>query len=74
MKSERPRSKLNLEIDANNIKTYYFSCSRSRNEVMMLLRRNPNMDVDFLKRKFPNVNIDKLMESDKIRGHYVPNV
>ncbi|XP_005184837.1 large ribosomal subunit protein uL29m [Musca domestica] len=48
--------------------------NRSRNEVMMLLRRNPNMDVDFLRRKFPNVNIDKLMESDKIRGHYVPNV
>ncbi|XP_061390306.1 large ribosomal subunit protein uL29m [Musca vetustissima] len=48
--------------------------NRSRNEVMMLLRRNPNMDVDFLKRKFPNVNIDKLKESDKIRGHYVPNI
>ncbi|XP_073837538.1 mitochondrial ribosomal protein L47 [Musca autumnalis] len=48
--------------------------NRSRNEVMMLLRRNPNMDVELLRSKFPNVNIDKLIESDKIRGHYVPKV
>ncbi|XP_075145905.1 mitochondrial ribosomal protein L47 [Haematobia irritans] len=48
--------------------------NRSRNEVMMLLRRNPNMDIDVLQRKYPNVDIDKLKSSDKIRGHYVPKI
>lgn len=49
-------------------------CSRSRNEVMMILRRNPNFDLDVLRRKFPDVNIDKLRNEDKARGHYVPKV
>ncbi|KAM7362817.1 mitochondrial ribosomal protein L47 [Cochliomyia hominivorax] len=48
--------------------------NRSRNEVMMLLRRNPNLDLDLLRRKFPDVDIDKLINTDKIRGHYVPRV
>jgi len=50
------------------------SCSRSRNEVMMILRRNPNFDLDALRRQFPDVNVDKLRNEDKIRGHYVPKV
>ncbi|XP_065355096.1 large ribosomal subunit protein uL29m [Calliphora vicina] len=48
--------------------------NRSRNEVMMMLRRNPNMDRDMLRRKFPNVDIDKLVNTDKIRGHYIPKI
>eukprot|EP00099_Drosophila_melanogaster_P029514 NP_788610.1 mitochondrial ribosomal protein L47 [Drosophila melanogaster] len=48
--------------------------NRSRNEVMMILRRNPNFDLDVLRRQFPDVNVDKLRNEDKIRGHYVPKV
>ncbi|XP_023293278.2 39S ribosomal protein L47, mitochondrial [Lucilia cuprina] len=48
--------------------------NRSRNEAMMLLRRNPHMDRDLLRRKFPGVDIDKLVNTDKIRGHYIPKV
>lgn len=48
--------------------------NRSRNEAMMILRRNPNMDLELLRRKFPDVNIDKLINNDKIRGHYIPKV
>ncbi|KAH8295153.1 hypothetical protein KR018_008007, partial [Drosophila ironensis] len=48
--------------------------NRSRNEVMMILRRNPDFDLEVLRRKFPDVNIDKLRSEDKARGHYVPKV
>ncbi|CAD6995829.1 39S ribosomal protein L47, mitochondrial [Ceratitis capitata] len=48
--------------------------NRSRNEVMMLLRRNPNIDVQVLRSKYPNVDIDKLLRDDKTRGHFVPKV
>ncbi|KAM8703659.1 hypothetical protein ACLKA7_008308 [Drosophila subpalustris] len=48
--------------------------NRSRNEVMMMLRRNPNIDLQMLKRKFPDVDVDKLISSDKTRGHFVPKV
>uniref|UniRef100_A0A1I8Q4N9 Large ribosomal subunit protein uL29m n=1 Tax=Stomoxys calcitrans TaxID=35570 RepID=A0A1I8Q4N9_STOCA len=48
--------------------------NRSRNEVMMLLRRNPNLDVDLLRSKYPDVDIDKLKSSDKVRGHYIPKI
>lgn len=40
----------------------------------MLLRRNPNMDVDMLRRKYPGVNIQKLVDSDKTRGHHIPKL
>jgi len=40
----------------------------------MILRRNPNFDLDALRRQFPDVNVDKLRNEDKIRGHYVPKV
>ncbi|SPP84557.1 39S ribosomal protein L47, mitochondrial [Drosophila guanche] len=48
--------------------------NRSRNEVMMILRRNPNFDLGVLRRKFPDVDIDKLRSADKARGHYVPKI
>ncbi|XP_036323977.1 LOW QUALITY PROTEIN: 39S ribosomal protein L47, mitochondrial [Rhagoletis pomonella] len=48
--------------------------NRSRNEVMMMLRRNPNIDVHMLRRKYPDVDIDKLLRDDKTRGHCVPKV
>ncbi|KAH8418485.1 hypothetical protein KR009_005228 [Drosophila setifemur] len=48
--------------------------NRSRNEVVMILRRNPDFDLEVLRRKFPDVNIEKLRNEDKARGHYVPNV
>ncbi|ALC47087.1 Rlc1 [Drosophila busckii] len=48
--------------------------NRSRNEVMMILRRNPNFDLNLLRNRFPDVDIDKLRQTDKTRGHYVPKV
>uniref|UniRef100_A0A1B0BUH4 Large ribosomal subunit protein uL29m n=1 Tax=Glossina palpalis gambiensis TaxID=67801 RepID=A0A1B0BUH4_9MUSC len=48
--------------------------NRARNEVMMLLRRNPNIDRNILHSKYPNVNIDKLVSDDKTRGHYLPKI
>ncbi|XP_055903424.1 LOW QUALITY PROTEIN: 39S ribosomal protein L47, mitochondrial [Eupeodes corollae] len=48
--------------------------NRSRNHVMMLLRRNPNLSVDLLQKKYPDVDIEKLRQSDKIRGHFVPKI
>ncbi|XP_002072878.4 39S ribosomal protein L47, mitochondrial [Drosophila willistoni] len=50
------------------------SKNRSRNEVMMILRRNPNFDLSVLRRQFPDVDVDKLVNEDKTRGHYVPKV
>lgn len=41
---------------------------------MMLMRRNPNMDRDVLRRKYPGVDIEKLVNNDKIRGHYLPKI
>lgn len=48
--------------------------NRSRNEVTMLLRRNPSLDKEVLRREFPTVDIDKLITNDKVRGHFVPKV
>lgn len=48
--------------------------NRSRNHVMMLLRRNPNLNLELLRNKFPNVDVDSLIKSDKTRGHFVPKV
>uniref|UniRef100_A0A1A9WH30 Large ribosomal subunit protein uL29m n=1 Tax=Glossina brevipalpis TaxID=37001 RepID=A0A1A9WH30_9MUSC len=48
--------------------------NRARNEVIMLLRRNPNIDHGVLRSKYPNVNIEKLVRDDKTRGHHLPKV
>uniref|UniRef100_A0A034WS76 Large ribosomal subunit protein uL29m n=1 Tax=Bactrocera dorsalis TaxID=27457 RepID=A0A034WS76_BACDO len=48
--------------------------NRSRNEVMMMLRRNPNIDIQIIRSKYPDVDVDKLLRDDKTRGHFVPKV
>jgi large subunit ribosomal protein L47 len=50
------------------------SKNRDRNQVMHLIRRNPNLDRNVLAEKFPNVDIAKLLRDDKTRGHFVPKV
>jgi len=40
----------------------------------MMLRRNPNIDLQMLRRKYPDVDVDKLLSNDKTRGHFVPKV
>lgn len=50
------------------------SKNRSRNQVMMLLRRNPNLSVELLQKKYPDVDVGKLLKTDKTRGHFVPKV
>lgn len=72
MPSARPRSMLPLVKWDISIKIVILQ--PLRNEVMMILRRNPNFDLDVLRRQFPDVNVDKLRNEDKIRGHYVPKV
>lgn len=52
--------------------SFFYYSSRERNEVMHLLRRNPNLSRDLLAQKYPNVDIQKMVREDKIRGHYVP--
>lgn len=47
--------------------------NRNRNHVMRLLQRFPNTDLRVLSEQYPDVDIQKLIDSDKVRGHYVPN-
>lgn len=49
-----------------------FFFSRDKNHVMHLMKRYPNMDMDTLKEQYPSVNIEKVKNYSKIRGHYVP--
>lgn len=51
-----------------------FHFRRNRNHVTHLLRRNPNLDRDLLKRKYPDVDIEKIDRIDKARGHFVPKI
>lgn len=75
MKNVKLKSKLIIRFNCiEQILTKNNFFSRSRNEVMMILRRNPNMDREVLRRKFPDVDIEKLVNTDKIRGHYLPKV
>ena len=48
--------------------------NRDRNEVIHLLKRNPEMDKKMLQEKFPSVNLERLQKLDKFRGHYVPKL
>lgn len=48
--------------------------NRDRNQVVGLLRRNPDLDRQLLKKKYPNVHVDILEKKDAIRGHYVPKL
>lgn len=48
--------------------------NRDRNEVVHLMKRNPNLSKEMLQQKFPQVNIDRLVNLDKTRGHFVPKL
>jgi large subunit ribosomal protein L47 len=48
--------------------------NRDRNEVCHQLKRNPNIDINILQTKYPEVNIERLMKHDKFKGHYVPKL
>lgn len=48
--------------------------NRDRNEVVHLLKRNPELDRNLLRQKFPTVDIDKLERRDAFRGHHVPKL
>ncbi|CRL06057.1 CLUMA_CG018887, isoform A [Clunio marinus] len=48
--------------------------NRDRNEVIHLLKRNPDLDKQMLQEKYPTVDIPMLEKKDKFRGHYVPKL
>lgn len=39
---------------------------------MHLMRRFPNMDMEAVKQQYPSVDIEKIKNYNKTRGHYVP--
>lgn len=47
--------------------------NRNRNHVMRLLQLYPNTDLKVLAEQYPDVDIQKMIDKDLIRGHYVPN-
>lgn len=48
--------------------------NRDRNEVIHLLKRNPDLDKRLLQEKYPQVNIERLEKLDKFKGHFVPKL
>lgn len=50
----------------------YIFFSRDRNHVMHLMKRYPNLDMDAVKQQYPSVDIEKIKNYHKVRGHYVP--
>lgn len=48
--------------------------NRDQNEVIQLLKRNPELDRQLLQAKFPQVNIQRIEKLDKARGHFVPKL
>lgn len=61
-------------LKKKSVVIHLFTCffSRDRNHVIGLLKRFPNMDMEALKAKYPDVDIDRCKASSKARGHYVP--
>lgn len=45
--------------------------NRDRNEVVHLLKRFPDIKIQLLREKFPDVDIDKIIKRDMARGHHV---
>lgn len=43
--------------------------NRDRNHVVKLLRRFPDLDINLLREKYPDVDIDKILRDDKVRPH-----
>lgn len=48
--------------------------TRMRNHVYMLLRRFPDMDMDVLQQKYPEVNVRALRHHKRARGHHLKNL
>lgn len=48
----------------------YFFFSRDRNEVRHILRRFPNVSKDLLAKKYPHVDLAKILRNDEGRGHF----
>ncbi|XP_050428636.1 39S ribosomal protein L47, mitochondrial [Adelges cooleyi] len=46
--------------------------NRDKNHVMHLMKRFPNMDMEAVKQQYPSVDIEKIKNYKKARGHYVP--
>jgi len=46
--------------------------NREKNHVMHLMKRFPNMDMEAVKQQYPSVDIEKIKNYSKVRGHYVP--
>lgn len=55
-------------IDEN----FILSFSRDRNEVRHLLRRFPNVSRELLAKRYPDVDIAKIIRNDEARGHHAP--
>ncbi|GAB0097959.1 Ribosomal protein L47, mitochondrial [Sergentomyia squamirostris] len=72
-KVEKDVKEFLLKLNEQKVMTRTRERNRNRNEVMHLLRRFPNLDKKMLAEKFPDVDIDKLLERDMCRGHFVPN-
>lgn len=43
--------------------------NRDRNHVIGLLKRFPNIEIDLLREKYPDVDIDKILKDDMVRPH-----
>jgi large subunit ribosomal protein L47 len=43
--------------------------NRERNHVMGLIKMFPNLDLEAVKQQFPSVDIDKIRDHKKTRGH-----
>lgn len=50
--------------------SYVFS--HNQTQVQLLLRRFPNMDIEALKLKYPDVDLEKVKKYHRSQGHYVP--
>ncbi|XP_050536093.1 39S ribosomal protein L47, mitochondrial [Daktulosphaira vitifoliae] len=46
--------------------------NRDKNHVMHLMKRYPNLDMEAVKQQFPSVDIEKIKDYKKARGHFAP--
>lgn len=45
--------------------------NRDRNEVVHILKRFPDISLELLREKFPDVDIDRIIKRDMARGHHI---
>ncbi|XP_077300152.1 mitochondrial ribosomal protein L47 [Arctopsyche grandis] len=62
--------RLSREIEHNNERKFR---NRQRNHVQSFLRNVPNVNLEALKKRYPDVDIEHQKQSDKSRGHYIPS-